>query len=128
MPLEIDLSRYPVLIVDDEQDNLDIIRFNYRKVHPLLFAQGGPAALEVLKKDDVACIVSDQRMPEMNGSQLADKIQSICPTVKTLFMSGYTSDIIASHGVVEDGVNFIQKPFSGQQLIRSVQKSLDMEW
>ena len=48
----------------------------------------------------------------MNGKDLSGKIAELHPGIKHLFMSGYTADIIAHHGVLEDGVNFLQKPFS----------------
>lgn len=63
----------------------------------------------------------------MNGRELAQQLQSICPDVKSLYMSGYTADVIAHHGVLDKGVNFIQKPFSKSDLAISVRKILDEE-
>lgn len=51
-------------------------------------------------------------MPEMNGRELADRLRTLNPDIKTLFMSGCTANVIAQSGVLEVGVNFIQKPFS----------------
>lgn len=51
-------------------------------------------------------------MPGMNGRELRDKIKIIRPDIKVLFMSGYTSNVIVHHGLLEQGVNFLQKPFS----------------
>jgi FixJ family two-component response regulator len=50
-------------------------------------------------------------MPEMNGRHLAEKLSMIRPKIKHLFMSGYTADVIAHQGVLDEGINFIQKPF-----------------
>ncbi len=124
-------NKKTVLLCEDQPDILSVCQRIIEQQGYLVITAATPKeAISIASshKGLIDLLLTDVVMPEMNGSQLADKIQSICPTVKTLFMSGYTSDIIASHGVVEDGVNFIQKPFSGQQLIRSVQKSLDMEW
>lgn len=64
-------------------------------------------------------------MPEMNGRELAEKLSSLLPGLKCLYMSGYTSDVIAHRGVLADGVRFIQKPFSAQSLARKVRESLE---
>ena len=64
-------------------------------------------------------------MPGMNGRELANKIQSFCPNLKTLFMSGYTADVIAHHGVLEEGVSFIQKPFSKRGMAAAVRNVLE---
>ena len=61
-------------------------------------------------------LMTDVVMPEMNGRTLAQKLVAADPKLKLLFMSGYTADVIAHNGVLEDGVNFIQKPFSRQDL------------
>ncbi|MEP7215726.1 MAG: hypothetical protein ABI782_05685 [Anaerolineaceae bacterium] len=51
-------------------------------------------------------------MPEMNGRELADELQSRHPNLKCLFVSGYTADIIARQGVLDEGVSFLEKPFT----------------
>jgi len=55
-------------------------------------------------------------MPEINGRDLASRLSSLCPKLKCLFMSGYTADIIARQGVLEESEQFIQKPFSMRDL------------
>ena len=64
-------------------------------------------------------------MPEMNGSELAKRILALYPNVKCLFMSGYTADAIARHGVLDEGVLFLQKPFSRSDLATKVREVLD---
>jgi YesN/AraC family two-component response regulator len=63
-------------------------------------------------------------MPEMNGRDLAKNILSLYPGLKCLFMSGYTANVIAHHGVLDEDVNFIQKPFSKSDLAIKLQKVL----
>ncbi|MEQ8173056.1 MAG: hybrid sensor histidine kinase/response regulator, partial [Candidatus Eremiobacterota bacterium] len=53
----------------------------------------------------------------MNGRELAKKIKALYPAVKQLFMSGYTADIIADHGVLDEGIHFIEKPFTKDELV-----------
>jgi DNA-binding NtrC family response regulator len=66
-------------------------------------------------------------MPEMNGRDLAKRIGIIKPGMKCLFISGYTADVIAHHGILDPGINFIQKPFSSEALAIKVRDVLDSE-
>jgi CheY-like chemotaxis protein len=70
-------------------------------------------------------LITDVVMPEMNGRDLADQLHSLYPDIKTLFMSGYTADVIANRGVLEEGVNFIQKPFLKKNLGIKIRSILD---
>jgi DNA-binding NtrC family response regulator len=69
--------------------------------------------------------VTDVVMPEMNGRDLAKRVLSLHPQTKRLFMSGHTTNVIASQGVVEEGVPFIQKPFSARAFAAKVREVLD---
>ncbi len=71
--------------------------------------------------------MTDVVMPEMNGRDLAKNLLSLYPGLRRLFMSGYTANVIAHHGVLDEGVNFIQKPFSAQDLATQVRRALDSE-
>jgi nitrogen-specific signal transduction histidine kinase len=74
---------------------------------------------------EIHLLMTDVVMPEMNGRELARKLLSLYPRVKRLFMSGYTADVIAHHGVLDDGVQFIQKPFTSDALTAKVREVLD---
>jgi len=63
-------------------------------------------------------------MPEMNGRDLVDRVQRLCPDLQTIFMSGYTADIISHRGVLDEGVEFIQKPFTQKDLAIKVREAL----
>ena len=71
--------------------------------------------------------MTDVVMPEMNGRDLAEQLLSLYPSLKRLFMSGYTADVIAHHGVLDEGVHFLQKPFSMKELADGVRAALDSE-
>mgnify|MGYP000014703987 CR=1 FL=1 len=64
-------------------------------------------------------------MPEMNGRELSEQIIDLFPGIGLLFMSGHTAEVIAHQGVLDDGVTFIQKPFSMTDLIEKVRDVLD---
>jgi len=67
----------------------------------------------------------DVVMPEMNGRDLAEKISHSRPDIKCLFMSGYTANVIAHRGILDEGLNFINKPFSKQDLSTKLRDILD---
>ncbi len=70
-------------------------------------------------------LVTDVIMPELNGHDLAQRLKSLYPGLKCLFMSGYTADAIAHHNILDEGVNFVQKPFSRKDLAKAVRKAID---
>jgi YesN/AraC family two-component response regulator len=70
-------------------------------------------------------LITDVIMPGMNGKDLAHNLQSMNPQLKCLYMSGYTADAISQHGVLDEGVCFIQKPFSLPDLATKVREVLD---
>jgi FixJ family two-component response regulator len=72
-------------------------------------------------------LVTDVVMPEMNGRELAGRLHGLYPDIKTLFMSGYTANVIAHRGVLDEGLNFIQKPFSMNDLAFKVKAALGRE-
>jgi YesN/AraC family two-component response regulator len=84
-------------------------------------------ALKLVQKqtETIDLLITDVIMPEMNGKELSIKMQEIFPDIRIIFMSGYTSDTIAHRGVLEEGVNFISKPFSMSSLAAKVREVLD---
>jgi FixJ family two-component response regulator len=64
-------------------------------------------------------------MPDMNGRALVEALQADCGDLPTLYISGYSADLIASHGVLDDGCAFLEKPFTREQLLAKVRAVLD---
>jgi len=90
----------------------------------LTAASPGEAIRLAGENPKIDLFVTDVVMPEMNGKELAKRLLAICPGPRHLFMSGYTADLIARQGVLEEGVYFIQKPFSMKELARKVRELL----
>ncbi len=117
-----------VLIVEDEITILEIAKEMLETIgYQVLVSSSADLALDLAKVHgaDIRLLISDVIMPQMNGRDMADRMQAFCPDLKILFMSGYTADVIAHKGVLDAGVNFIQKPFSRSDLARKVRHTLD---
>lgn len=85
-------------------------------------------ALAKEHEGEIHLLITDVVMPEMNGKEVAEHMQSLYPGMKILFMSGYTANVSAYRGVLDEGVNFIQKPFSMKDLAVKVQEALREKW
>jgi len=119
-----------ILLVEDVPDilamtNQMLERFGYRVIAVSTPEAAVRAAREHGEK--IHLLISDVVMPGMNGRALADAVSSIRPGIRRLFMSGYTDDVIAHHGVLEGNDHFIQKPFSMQSFATKVRAALDDE-
>jgi two-component system, cell cycle sensor histidine kinase and response regulator CckA len=117
-----------VLLVEDEPaimrlGELMLERLGYR----VLAAHTPGEALRVAgeRTNGIHLLITDVVMPDMNGRELADRLRTLAPDVKTLFISGYTADVIARRGVLGEGVDFIQKPFFLKDLALKVRRVLD---
>jgi len=84
-------------------------------------------AMEIAREHSgrIHLLMSDVVIPRMNGKDLAEQVMKILPETKTLFMSGYTANAIAHHGILNEGVHFIEKPFMADGLARKVREVLD---
>lgn len=96
--------------------------------HPLI-ANTPSEAIRLAEKypGAIHLLMTDVIMPEMNGRDLAKQLLSFYPDMKRLFVSGYTANVIAHHGVLDSGVHFIQKPFSMKDLAAKLREALDKE-
>ena len=119
-----------VLIVEDEVTLLKMGRMMLEKLGYNVLTAGTPGeALQLVREsgDKIDLLITDVVMPEMNGLELSRQLTIIRAGLKTLFMSGYTADLIAHHGVLEEGVHFLEKPFSLKNLSVCVRNALDGE-
>ncbi|RPJ80342.1 MAG: response regulator, partial [Deltaproteobacteria bacterium] len=119
-----------ILLVEDESSILEVARIMLEKLGYTILTAGTPKeairlAGEFAGKIDL--LITDVVMPEMNGRDLARQLRTLYPKLKQIFMSGYTANVIAHHGVLEEGVHFIQKPFSIKDLAAKVREALRPE-
>jgi CheY-like chemotaxis protein len=117
-----------ILLVEDEPAILDIASMMLEKQgYTILKACTPRDAMEQAIKYNgiIHLLMTDVIMPEMNGRDLANKLLSLYPQMKCLFMSGYTADVISRHGVLDEGVSFLQKPFSLPNMAAKVREVLD---
>lgn len=117
-----------ILLVEDELALLNMIG-SMLKAHGYNII-GTTSAKEAIKlaeknKDKIDLCITDVIMPEMNGKTLMDIILKTIPNVKSIFMSGYTDNIIQSYGIYSDDVKFIQKPFNINEFVKIVREVLD---
>ncbi len=117
-----------ILLVEDDPMVLDITRGMLKSLgYGVITAKTPLEALAIFKKQDrtIDLVITDVIMPSMSGKELTDTFITLSPDVKVLFMSGYTADAIAHHGVLERGVHFLQKPFSIRDLARTVKEVME---
>jgi len=117
-----------ILLVEDELAILNMTTMLLtRQGYNILQASTPADAIRLAKEHtgEISLLITDVIMPSMNGKDMAHQLQSSYPRLKCLFMSGYTADAIAHHGVLDEGVNFIQKPFSLPVFATKVRDVLD---
>ncbi|MDK9707005.1 MAG: ATP-binding protein [Desulforhopalus sp.] len=116
-----------VLLVEDEKAIREMTatmlsRLGYKVLSAATPSEAMQHALDY--QEDIHLLLTDVIMPEMNGRELARQILKLHPKLVCMFMSGYTADIIAHHGVLAPGVNFLQKPFSKTELNTGIRQAL----
>ncbi len=124
----IDRGSERVLLVEDEA--------TIRKIAAKFLLQAGYSVIEAVNGEEglsmaqssgerIELLITDVVMPLMGGRELADRLKSLYPDIKVLYMSGYTDNSIVHHGVLDPGIHFIQKPFSMQAFSKKVREVLD---
>jgi PAS domain S-box-containing protein len=116
-----------ILLVEDEPAILKMTTIMLQRLGYTVLGANTPGEAIRLAHEysgDIHLLMTDVIMPEMNGRELAADIQFHYPRIKRLFMSGYTADMISHQGILGEGVNFIQKPFSKKELAAKMRESL----
>ena len=129
-PEQIERGNETILLVEDEPAILKMTTMMLElEGYAVIPAETPGKAIQLAREHpgNIDLLLSDVVMPEMNGRDLARNILSLYPDIKRLFMSGYTADVIAHQGVLDEGVNFIQKPFSKDEIVTRIRKILDRE-
>jgi PAS domain S-box-containing protein len=126
---EIPRGSETILAVEDEEEvrklTVQVLR---GQGYTVLEASTGEEALKVAKEtggDGIGLLLTDVVMPGISGPELARSLEPLLPKIKVLYMSGYTDNAIVHHGVLDEEVNYIQKPFTLSSLARKVREILD---
>jgi CheY-like chemotaxis protein len=117
-----------VLLVEDDPAILGLAGKMLERLGYLTLIAGTPEEaflLEAAHPGEIHLLMTDVVMPGLNGRDLADRLRLKRPAIKCLFMSGYTANVIAHHGVLDPGVQFIQKPFSKKELAIKVRETIE---
>ncbi len=117
-----------IILVEDDEMVRSMTEAMLKKLGYAVIAMETPKeALAYFKQKDISVdlLMTDVIMPEIKGTELRDRIKALLPDIKVLFMSGYTSNVIVHQGVLEPGVNFIQKPFSLKDLSEKIRKAME---
>ena len=117
------------ILEDDDHVRQFVCRALRRFGYHVLEASDYDSAMTVCKENTgpIHMVLSDVIMPKMNGPEIVQHIEQQYPDIKVLFMSGYNDNIISHHGVLDEGINFIQKPFSLNDLTEKVREVLESE-
>jgi PAS domain S-box-containing protein len=114
-----------VLVVEDQAEvrkyAVAVLKEYGYRVIPV---EGAGEALLLCERERIDLVLTDVVMPHISGQELAERLKTLQPGIKVLFMSGYTDNIIEHHGVLEEGAEFIEKPFSPGELARKVRTAL----
>ena len=117
-----------VLLVEDEDQVRAILKHILEgQGYHVIAASSGEEALSISQdlERDIKLMITDVVMPQMSGRELAERVQAVRPNLPVLFMSGYTDDAIVRHGLLDEKLNFIQKPFDSTTVARKVREVLD---
>jgi DNA-binding NtrC family response regulator len=121
-----DVKRYPILVVDDEQDNLDAFRFNFRKAFDILTASGGAEALQILQDKEVAVVVTDQRMPRMTGVELLREVRGRQPDAVGIILTAFTDvDVLVEAINLGQVYRYITKPWDAKEVRGVLQYAIE---
>src|SRR5947209_16367972 len=112
-----DLASYPILVVDDEPDNLDAFRFNFKRVFQIHTAGSGDEGLAVLREHDVAVIVTDQRMPRMTGLEFLKAARDVRPEAVPIILTAFTDvDVLIEAINLGHVYRYITKPWDAKEV------------
>ena len=119
-------KKYAILYVDDEETNLRVFKSNFRRFYKVHTSTNPIEAIELLKNEDIQIVVTDQRMPEMSGTEFLEKILPDFPDVIKIILTGFT-DIEA----IKDGINrcgiykYITKPWNFDEMKAVLDRAID---
>ncbi|MCF7944816.1 MAG: PAS domain S-box protein, partial [Spirochaetia bacterium] len=121
-------NRESILIVEDEQSIRMLTKWMLEKLnYSVIIADSAENAISIAvnHEKNIDMLITDVVMPEMNGRDLSERLKKVVPQLKVLYMSGYTANVIVHKGILENGLHFMQKPFSQFDIAVKVRETLD---
>jgi two-component system cell cycle sensor histidine kinase/response regulator CckA len=112
-----------ILIVDDEKSVRELISLNLAaNGYEVFQAEEGRQAIKIAADPEIHIdiLITDIIMPQMNGRELANRVCSIKPFIKVLFISAYSAEILSNYNLCPDGADFIKKPFTMDTLVERI--------
>ncbi len=113
------------MLVEDDESVRDLVRIMLEAKGYNVLAAAGAEEAERICTDDVDLLLTDVVMPEVNGRALAERLSLTSPSMRILFMSGYSDEAVYRHGELSPNAAFIEKPFTDRTLARKVREVLD---
>ena len=124
--VEVPYRNYPVLVVDDEQDNLDAFRLNFRRIFDLHTALSGQDALEKMRERSFAVLVTDQRMPGMTGLEFLARAREVQPEALGILLTAYRDvDVVIEALHLGHVFRYVAKPWDFREMQASIQQTIE---
>ncbi len=119
-------KKHTILYVDDEESNLRIFRMAFKREYKVLTALGGKEAIQMLRENDIQCIITDQKMPEMTGTELLEKVLPEFPDVIRMILTGFADIEAIVKAVNKCGIyRYITKPWDKGEMRLTLDKALE---
>ena len=120
------MSRHGLLVVDDEKEILRSLNLTFMDEYEVFMASSGAEALEILKRQRIALVIADQRMPEMTGAELLEKVLEIDPRIIRIILTGYTDTASLIQAINRGHIyQYITKPWERQELRILVRRAVE---
>lgn len=122
------MCRETVLVVEDDPFVRKLVGQMLKELEYAVLEAGTPAEALVLTEqhaEEIQILLTDVILPEMNGRDLATRLEQLCPNIRIVFMSGYTAGIISRKGVTTQGITLLHKPFSAAELSEALQEAME---
>ncbi len=123
---ELDHREFPILVVDDEPDILSSFRLAFRREFTIHCAEGGAAGLEILKREPIAVVVADQRMPEMSGLEFLQRSMDVRADMIRIILTGYTDIDILVEAINSSRIyRYVTKPWDPKELQITLRRAIE---
>ena len=116
---------YKILYVDDEKINLELFVLNFKKDYEIMIALSALEGLEILKKENISLVITDLKMPKMNGMQFLEEIKKLYPDKVCIILSAYTEPDVMMKAINKDLVfRYMVKPWKRNEMANVIEEGL----